>query len=1152
MLQIFGTAAMSSLRLARKSAFSRTTLCFPSLNCLVVRNSTIIRRSLISNPELVQEDAASARARFKISKFLPAPSVIPIPALVVEQSITKAISAKILGQDQGHSFNDYLSFVKCHQSALVFLKEFVRLSYNEKELGLLSSVELTNVLYQLREMVNRKKLPSGMKKVLAAELDSMIDAFMILLLTKREADLPVASIVVSVMQSGAESEVLQRVFEAGLGDFLSEISILPKQFDLATLLNFSPIVEGILWLEKEFSQILESSEQIYDESFFKTLIPVMRYRHLLCALQNLQALGGRPVDLQAVIQNPIAKAIQEDLTELTGTISFFDELVFGPHRNFINAIYCFTGLSSFESIFAALLENDRKNKYSDFERSIILNFLASFMPLVCNGKISSTQLSNPKYLSAIVKNKNFHLQPYKFGDDIFENYEFSLLVYHHFADFLYIVKGVCSSVTSFKSSSILELEAAITSFAAEKGPYVKDDCQNFLDDLKLFGHNTLRGYFILDELISKAYLARTLNSVELFVDITPLIMKPRVTLISVEEETQQSAGVSGSFFELYSHELLQLREEDLKMKYESLSTRVVSGFCLRKYIELKEMQDFSDEILYPRLFRDLSYQLEDLLEDLLPTLRILDEIADEEQRKESVAHNAYVQIPDNLHVHDFAHELEEFQKLRLLGKFECYSPSELLILLDEEIEVLESTSVAELSKELSKELSQLTCYYKLRLVLSQLFALNGGNTGILDSVVFSDKVFAKLEAKLEDLARIAQKENELASLKIDHKEYSQLPDNCPLDTFIGELSVLQDEIGGRFSEVETNVILETLQILSHKSVNTDQARVLQKLHRNLEVLFRSNNNHTAVLDAIITNDTAFNKFESSRLKKVLSKEPAKNTVASYQKELAEQRQDLVVERTGTANATEANEVLLEENVRSQKYLDTENSAKSDLEEFLRKAKDDKVSEMEEKFREREAFVWSASMLRNYGTLETKQFFSPVAKNRFPMFPGTDNNLEYLVLTAQGDALHSSKNPLGSTHIPEDMFIVLERLAEPEIVKFSPHLAKLQRKGWNLIGLNGQNQMLVLSRPLQTYKSSFLKTAKHVLAIAGLIFISLLSINYFVNEPVQSVDTANDTTGKKQSEIESEDSISSEVSNILDAPMLDSKKKSTWWKGLLWK
>ena len=71
--------------------------------------------------------------------------------------------------------------------------------------------------------------------------------------------------------------------------------------------------------------------------------------------------------------------------------------------------------------------------------------------------------------------------------------------------------------------------------------------------------------------------------------------------------------------------------------------------------------------------------------------------------------------------------------------------------------------------------------------------------------------------------------------------------------------------------------------------------------------------------------------------------------------------------------------------------------------------------------------------------------------KFPMFPGTGDENEYLILTSTGQQFSSPQNPLGMNHVPEDMFAIFQTLQEDELAKFLKNVEKLRKKGWRLIG-----------------------------------------------------------------------------------------------------
>ncbi|RKP31983.1 hypothetical protein METBISCDRAFT_26114 [Metschnikowia bicuspidata] len=724
--------------------------------------------------------------------------------------------------------------------------------------------------------------------------------------------------------------VFQKVFEAGLGNFLPEISMLPKQFNLSEMDSLEPIVNAISWLDQE--SLHSSLQQTYDEMILKTLIPVMRYRHFLSALRDL--IGIKPADLESIVNDPAASQIQSTLQETSGRLSHCDQLIFHKHRNLFNLFYCSTGLGCFESMLSVVLRSIHSDRYSDSEKATLTAFLQDFVPLIYNGTLTSNSLATVRYTSVIARFKDRVLVPYIVGDNIIDNYEFSLLI-------------------------------------------------NFS------------------------------------------LLSPRNVLRLLKEKNKfHSVGTVD--------DLIQVLQPDVE-----------TGFDTAKL----------DELTNDERFRTAN------------------------RTKQQQPVQEYVQIPEFLKIHDFAEELAFLRNKVIKKDFQGISSNEII---DHLKSYLDSLDVA------NARADRLT---KLANRLTQIFVINGNDTEVLDAVIRSHQVFHAFEAKLQkDQTKL-----------LDSNSYIELPENCPMDTFAQELREVQRKLGLCFSEATPEEITLTIQNIVGESTDLKQAGVYLKLMQNINLLFKHNNGHTSVLDAVITSDSVLKGFKQSLAQKK-NAHIEKNTMATYQSKISKQTNSPVgtktlVSEVSAVESAQTNDEAAQNDANQVKPL-----GKPHLEKFLRKAKQEKVSEMEERFREREAYMWSTGMSFNHRKLDSKHFFSPCSKNFFPMFPGTDRSLEYLVLTSQGHTLYAKTNPLGAMHIPEDMLSIVERLSEAEIVKYLVHLGKLQRNGWMLIGSKGPNTMLVLCRPVRSYKWSIFRTAQLLFASAGVVLVTLLGVDYFVEVP----------------------------------------------------
>lgn len=1118
----------------------------------VTRSPIILRRQLSSTtgPENETADSVKTDYHFPIEGILTTPSVDRISPDVVRDSIERVFLKQIPGLCSVDSAQSFYSFVDSNLDSLLYLDTFIRLSCstNTSGIALLTPIELTNTLFMLKDQVKKGKyLKTSCPVPDTVMLESMIESFLILLLNRKSPQVSIPIIVGGILKSHDKRMKFQKLFAAGLGNFLPEISMLPKQFTLSNLQSFDPILDGISWLDQEFSHYFHNFHREFDEIYFKTLIPVMRYRHLLSAFRNLSSENVIPSDLISLIDDPIAIEVQSVLQEVSGKISIFDQLIFQTHRNMFNLLFCATGLGTFEKIFAVIARELQSKDLLAAEKELLIRFLQDFLPLLCSGALSSTQLGNVKYTCVIARFQENVLVPYKCGNNVFENYEISLLILLDLAEYAYLLRAVSSNLKKpFERSSLMEIEKAVITYSEDKGFLVQQDAERLINASKVYAAYSLRSFTFWDQILLNKCLTAVMEQQEQrhqhISELTPEIQD----LLNEVKEANSDIAEKWINLEPYSGVLANIQDYDLKISYTSITPRV-----LLRLVKDKIDQQKSDESATFDQLKALCVFLEENIENSGLNMANLDGIASNERIREAKGFESqndcpsYVQIPEFLKIHEFHEEMVALKEKVLLKNFKDATSNEIIKCLKDEVEAMTHGLSSHLASRVSKK--DIHRYAQLANRLTQLFMINGGDTEILDTVISSEQIFMAFENKLLQKKKV----NEAL---VTSSVYLQLPDNCPLHTFVDELINLRSQLGGCFSEYTSKEVLDFTEHYLSGLENLPSYGAYHRLHQNLVRLLNYNNGYTSILDALIVSDSALRKLEESLSKKRSRNETKNYTVASYQDELAQRR---VLNSTSAQNnippIESSNKVECNgfetNSLRPQENTTKAPLVKTDLEQFLRKAKKEKVSEMEERFRERQAYVWSASTLRNLGTLESKQFFSQAPENKFPMFPGTDNNLEYLVLTSNGHVIYSKTNPLGATHISEDMLCILERLSESDIVNFSAHLRKLQRKGWNLIGSKGQNQMLVFSRSPKTYKSTILKTAKLLLSTAGFVCITLLGVDYFVGEKDSKAVHENEQCDVQQDAVNEPEAQARLASG---ENVSESHYRTNFWRGLFWK
>lgn len=509
---------------------------------------------------------------------------------------------------------------------------------------------------------------------------------------------------------------------------------------------------------------------------------------------------------------------------------------------------------------------------------------------------------------------------------------------------------------------------------------------------------------------------------------------------------------------------------------------------------------------------------------------MLQDIAQSEPRHVELATTPYIQIPDSLAIHESTQELRlllDFLKNdRGVDSFAHCSDTTILTSLDDFIDK---------SRTLNPD--GVKSLLKLSHRLEQLFRVNGGETTVLDTLLTNQSVFDDFERK-----RLAH----------PSREYIQIPDHFNIEEFSSELRTVKQVIGIKlFAEVPCSVVLSTVDAICRDRVHYDPKlrMVFSKLLKNLTYLFKYNNQHLFVLDQVIKSWDVFNAFEQ-KLKPVpvipgnnaIKQNHESKDTSKFQARLLTSFESLkkggfardenekhdkfrindfknLEPASGKYNDSEKIVWALSEKKQraeldNPKFVNLrhrypgrheEDLSLKKLQGYLKDAKKEKDLRKEKHFRERRAYDWSNSMCKSHRSLEARNFFSPVPswvrEEEFPLQGRLgDGKAQYLLLTTGGQSIISKENPLGPSHSPEDMFVILSKFPREDLHNHVKNVKRLQRRNWILIGGGGDEGMLVFARENNGKRGWFFAKLKTGFAIAGAILILLIGTNYYLDEP----------------------------------------------------
>lgn len=550
-----------------------------------------------------------------------------------------------------------------------------------------------------------------------------------------------------------------------------------------------------------------------------------------------------------------------------------------------------------------------------------------------------------------------------------------------------------------------------------------------------------------------------------------------------------------------------------------------------------------------------------------------------EAQEKLYAPGPYLQIPDDLCLHDYVEELKAFRDHELKKPFGNVAAKELMDLMDSRLKaVYQNPAGFSSSPGISSQ--NLVSFFNLHSKLQKLLARNGGVTSVLDTLIHSQNVFENFET-----AMTTSKPSDNSTMS-----YRHLPEDFILEEYENELKQIRSALKDNFSNVSASDILEKVLERASSNLPDEKKLAFSKLFRNLSMLFKHNNNQTFILDNVLLNATEFKaveaKLKSRRDAKQgavkqaqlgemekeaahpmcsLSYRDAEHILALLNKKVSGADVGLFSSQSNVKAAvnealSKEEKILLEndpneydlllnltpggirESYAQSRAKLVESSQKLDVDSLshsLKELKKKKDLEDQTRSRERAAFEWSLKKIVKERPYNAKSLFrTSWGRKRLivPMFPGNDPKVEYLILTADGKQIVAKENPLGLSHIPEDMFGILRDIPEQELAKYSANIEKLIKKNWSVIGSQKPQGMLVLSRVSRTRRQRVLAFVKGVATASGLCFITLVLANMVLT------DHSTEEEQKAESSPQAPEAVADAASSTL---VLDTLKSSMW-------
>jgi hypothetical protein len=686
---------------------------------------------------------------------------------------------------------------------------------------------------------------------------------------------------------------IYKAYAAGIGNFLPELSSLRKEKPL----SISRLSEKIIRIDSD----LKSYKSVIDSNYFCILIQLNRYKVLLNILSkfpkiDMNKIVDQPIYIdyndQEIIKNHLNK-IMLDLCETP--VSFdspFNE--FAPELLNLNSESATIILKTLLNLFNhGIVDKSFRisnylsidSKYLPIILQIKLKFDCDFAKLspkqiVSCLKSQMDQTNNPNLVEIIdLLSMKFKLNPdTQFLDQFTESDTLESPEYKQIPDNLYLHEYIYQlqilqeevmgkPFKLFTADQVLE---RLHEIIYSNGNQLFEE--NLVDFTKLYyklktlfaingGHTEILDLVIFNQSIFNEFernLSSRRSSQDSFSPFTTDVDPNRdsqetlVPVDIVDPVTEANEALSiylknenmlVSQLDQFTREISVLRYIFLKVPFSKTSCETINS-VLTKEINNIYSNDSSPHINNDNVlsFIRLHKRLNRIFKQNGNNCAILDKLVLVPKEDIELGLKPYVQIPESLLVHQFTQELIILQEI-LGKKFSESSPDEIDHMIDEKVSnVLNKSNISSLINA-----DNVHHFIKLRQVLAKLFKINGGNTEVLDKVIYSTQVFDRFEKSRESSA-----------------EYRQLPDDFHLEEYVLELVQLRNNLGGLFATKSATEVLESILKLASTSVSPDKNTIWYKLYRNIAMLFYHNNNHTFVLDDILVNGEHFIDFEMNK------------------------------------------------------------------------------------------------------------------------------------------------------------------------------------------------------------------------------------------------------------------------------------------------
>ncbi|EER32976.1 predicted protein [Candida tropicalis MYA-3404] len=485
----------------------------------------------------------------------------------------------------------------------------------------------------------------------------------------------------------------------------------------------------------------------------------------------------------------------------------------------------------------------------------------------------------------------------------------------------------------------------------------------------------------------------------------------------------------------------------------------------------------------------------------------------------------YVQIPDDLKIHEFSAELAILKGI--LGRpFKQVSAEEILNVLDTEIEN-SFTASGTRSSLLASNTSDVFNFLRLKRKLNRLFGINGNNTEVLDVVLNSQSVFDSFESLKKNGRVVAEQKPESAIAKqeplLTGNEFEVLGDFLRFSELLfrkdvhnvsaEEFNEMVDRYGRSLDESASTYLFVKSVLDQLKTYNSkiefypaflvcvygtnsfgdlpmtsyeletfyeDLVRSLREIATNEEKVVQDT---TSVESKFDIGDFGGAKIQYNDSERLISDLDNQSSSADFEavRSAVHSAFETSPKPVVASRSADAKDEAKPKIMKPVKHLsDTSHEVdKSKLEKYLQEAK----KQEESKLREREAFEWSKRAEAN--SKRAKRIES-----------------KYCILTLDGEVMPISEQALGE--LPkEDIFKALNKFTKEELAQASEAVKDMQSRNWKVIGsrVEGDKKYLVLVNNDDGAGKAF-RVVRSLLATSGLVLLTVIGVNLWVDETDQ--------------------------------------------------